>query len=156
MNRPWIAVVGIGFLALVAIGMLAKAQGNSGRTITLVPQAGEPFDLAACSFFVTPDHPTRNRFLEYSLDNLRRNSGSQAYAIYVSTPSLGRVRLRTFDTSGGNPRHHFRSAFGGVPDEGNPLWDTETITVEVYVETDDGFDAPDVGGLLVLRGVDQP
>ena len=155
MNRSRIVVVGVGVLALVVLGMLANAQGKSGRNLTLLPQAGVPYDIARGSVIITPDFGQFNRFLEYSVQNLvRQHAGSNAYAIYVSTPSLGRVRLRTFNTSQG-PHHHF-SGFSQVPDEGNPLWNTETITVEVYIEADHGFDAPDVGGLLVLRGVDQP
>ena len=154
MSRFRIGVVGIGVLAIVAIGVLANAQGNSGRNIKLLPQAADPFDIAAGSFFISPDAPIFTRFVEYSLHRLNKVGGSVAFAIYVSTPSLGRFRLRTFNTTGADgPNNHWRD-FRQLPDEGNPLWVTETITVEVYVEADDGFDAPDVGGLLVLRGID--
>ena len=159
MNGPWIAAVGVGALTLVAIGMLANAQGNSGRNIKLLPQAGEPFDIAAGSVFIYPDAPILGRFVEYSLHRLSKQGGphgSLAFAIYVSTPSLGRFRLRTFNTTGADGPVNRWADFRLLPDEGNPLWSTETITVEVYVEADDGLDAPDAGGLLVLRGVDQP
>jgi len=153
MNQFRIAVAGVGVVALVVIGVLANAQSNSGRNIKLFPQAGEPYDTAGGDFFITPDHPTFNRFSEFTVHSIPRQSGVTTYGVYISTPSIGRVRLKTFDMSGARFHQTF-SGFGGVPDEGNPLWDTETITIEVYLEVDDGFDAPDIGGLLVLRGVD--
>ena len=156
MNRSWIAVAGVGVLAFLVIGLLANAQGNASRFIMLLPQAGAPYDIARGSFVITPEKAVFNKFIEFSVRSLQNQGGSTAYAIYISTPSLGRFRLRTFDTSGGEqPASGFRG-FRGLPDVDNPLWDTETITVEVYVEADDGFDAPDIGGLLVLKGVDLP
>ena len=161
MNRYKMAVVGAGVLAMVVIGVLANAQGNSSRSFALVSQAGAPFDIASGNVFISPlqsaPEPLAKRFMEYSVHNLaKQGPGSQSYGIYLSTPSLGRVRLRTFNTTGGEHPHNVWSEFHGVPDDENPLWVTETITVEIYVEADDGFDAPDVGGLLVLKGVDQP
>ena len=154
MNRSWTVAVGVGVLAFLVIGMLANAQSNSSRFVMLLPQAGAPFDIAGGHFILTS--LSAGRFVEFSIHSLRNQSGSTAYAIYISTPSLGRFRMRTFNTSGGEqPASGFRD-FGGVPDHLNPLWDTEIVTVEVYKEEDDGFDAPDVDRLLVLKGVNLP
>ena len=157
MKRSFIVLSGVGIVALAVIGMLANAQGqgqgNSGRHITLLPQAGAPYDIARGTLTITPLQHFQ-RFFDYTVHNLRRQHGSNAFAIYVSTPSTDRFRVRTFNTSGGEGHTTHWTDIGLVPNAEDPLWETETITVEVYLEADDGRDAPDVGGLLVLRGVD--
>jgi hypothetical protein len=146
--------------AIVALPFAASADpGQSpNRVVMLSATAGAPFDTAGGHVFIfkrnenaaTEEFATFAEFTFKNLHHLGSDRSAQSYGLYATTTSLGRVRLKTFNTSGG----FTHSGFVGLPDAENDAWSWEDILFEVYVEEDDGFDAPDVGGLLVLEGFD--
>jgi hypothetical protein len=119
------------------------------RIILLSPTAGAPFDDAGGQVFIfQQDASAVSPFIEFTLRNLRFRPGAGAYALDATTPSFGPLRIHTFNiTAGGNI-----PAFSTVPLPDDPAWTEEDVTMQVYLEEDDGEDAPDVGGLLILEG----
>jgi hypothetical protein len=76
--------------------------------------------------------------------------GRDYYALYLETPSNGRVRVMSFNTGGSAWSFSSDLAFSS----GNlDAWLTEPLTVFVTHERDDGIDGHIGEGAYVLRGV---
>ena len=79
--------------------------------------------------------------------------GQHSYALYANT-CVGRLRVLTFNTLTGKSYQGFPFVPTDAPFS-RDVWFVDPITLEIYVEEDDGNDAPDIGGLMpVLRGSD--
>jgi hypothetical protein len=142
-------------------------MSESGKTVRttfrLTPPAGAPYPSAVAEAFLygaflDGNHPKWSPGLSVDLRihdlpcptwGWGQDSPSlalpsrQFYAVYASTVSLGRVRLMSF-----TPNCLGQNETIGPPLPADLPWFTEEITVEVFLEADDGLD----GGILVLRG----
>jgi len=131
----------------------ANAEGNppvnENRLIHLDLATDNPrYASAGGHILISAFEPTADADSTSSLLNVHglpeMHPGSN-YGLYVSRPGE-RVR-----------GHDFNPLFQGKHSQFDGLglttaWATEPITVQIYVEWDDGFEAPDIGGLLVLEG----
>ena len=154
MKRNVSILVAVAAVTGWGLWQLARAdEGQSPhRTVTLSPTAGPPFDTASgtVSMFL-PNAGNPGCWIGYQLQGLVSQGGENrdmAYALYGSTGDGPPRRLATFNTN-----WQVYHAFAGLPGDCG-AWLDDTITMEVYIEADDGYDAPDVGGLLVLDGED--
>jgi hypothetical protein len=111
-------------------------------------------------FIFEQDASVNGIFIEFSFRNLqllRRGGGADAYALYATTPTFGRLRLITF-----NGQTFTGSIPAPLPDQDQPnlreiwrqAWMEDDITLRVFAENDDGHDAQDPGGFLILEGTD--
>lgn len=137
------------------------AQGQtSNRTISLLPMADGIFEKTSGRVFIFQQETSPFEiFVEFNIRNLpllSHGSGADAFALYATTPTFGRLRLITFNgTISG-----FITLFLPEPDDPIPpevwlqAWMEDDITIRVFAENDDGHDAPDPGGFLVLEGMD--
>lgn len=127
----------------------AQAGNQFVRVIKLFPTTGARFDKARGQFRIFQITAAGFSNAIYSVQGLPDLQRSRAYAVYATTPSLGRLRVQMFNTV---PSFQTITSFTSMPDLFNPAWLEDDVTIEVYIEEDDGFDAPNVGGLLVLSG----
>lgn len=113
--------------------------------------------------YPTPPPPVGGRLLIYESDKgwapgvymqldvhglLERTPG-RFYTLYITSPTLGRRRFSSFNTSGpGLPAPAFRLDEWNVPAD----YLTETITVEVINEEDDGTAGMGVHDFTALTG----
>lgn len=135
------------------------------RPFVLTPPSGAPFPDASGHAkidgqFLDGDHPMFGAAQGLRLEVLGLPcrcyvGGAEAresYVVYVSTTTAPSTRILTFNTS-------FLSNVGSelvMPIPINMPIFTETVTIEVYLETDDGLDGPSGHGTLVLRGQVSP
>lgn len=129
----------------------AMAETSTGRTIKLDspdPAANDPFG----NVLIKQNALGVELFFNVHGVGVHSADGRQALALYVWTPTLGRLRLETFTTS---PQG---LDYSGAPvNVDHPEFVTEPICLEVWADSDDGIDAPDqpgAAGFLVLRGED--
>jgi hypothetical protein len=91
-----------------------------------------------------------NTFVQFTVSNLPWQAHGASYSLYAYTPTLPRCRVATFNTSGASFGF---SSFGYLCDErSDPAWLTDPVWLEIYVEKDDGLEAPDTGALPILYG----
>lgn len=139
----------------------AAASSQSNVPFSLSAPAGAPYPDAVAGAkidgqFLDGTHPNFHpaqgvRMQVHGLPCRCYSGGTEArefYVVYLSTPSTSPIRLLTFNTS----------FLGNVGAElvmpvplSVPLF-AETVTIEVFLESDDGADGPAGSGVLVLRG----
>ncbi len=118
------------------------------------PPAGAPFPKAKGN---GQFHGFFSNQISFILKRLRCQRGAgeggrKFYTLYVSTdPSTPRIRLFSFNPSCENGGHFY--SWVGLP-AAVPL-STEVVTIEIFLEKDDGLDGPD-DGVLVLTGTGVP
>jgi hypothetical protein len=89
-------------------------------------------------------------FLQFTVNNLPWQAQGDSYSLYAYTPTLPRCHVATFNTSGASFGF---SSFAFLCDErSNPAWLTDPVWLEIYVEKDDGLEAPDTGAIPILYG----
>jgi len=128
----------------------AQAGNQFVRVIKLFPTTGARFDKARGQFRIFQITAAGFSNAIYSVQGLPDQQRSSAYAVYATTPSLGGpFRVQMFNTV---PSFQTITSFTTLPFGFNPAWLEDDVTIEVYIEEDDGFDAPNAGGRLVLSG----
>jgi hypothetical protein len=91
-----------------------------------------------------------NTFLQFTVNNLPWQAQGASYSLYAYTPTLPRCHVATFNTSGASFGF---SSFAYLCDErSDPAWLADPVWLEIYVEKDDGLEAPDTGALPILYG----
>ena len=158
MPRPLLATALIGIVGMCAPGVpdSAGAQGKMpNRIISLeetgpvagitIPSGPDAPPNAKVFIFQQGDHVTNpTTFLQFTVNNLPWQPRGGAYSLYAYTPTLHRCHVATFNTSGASSAF---PSFAFLCDErANPAW------IEVFVEADDGHEAPDTGAFPILRG----
>ncbi len=142
--------IALGFFAFI-VAAAAQAQGpDRVRSTPLLPISGGSAHFQDPSGQATfhLEYNDNASFICWNVRNLLPRYGHVAFALYLRTPSTRR-RVMTFNT---NTEGYVNPTTCRV--FLNPqAWVEEEITVEIYAESDDGVDAPDLGGPPVLRGV---
>jgi hypothetical protein len=139
-----LVVAGIATVAM-ASGRSEAARAHGARNIALSPVAGPPFDTARgrAVVQVDTDHPKSGTwaYVQYMVNGFPPQFGRNSYALYATTPSIGRIRVMTFNTRQ-DMRHQDFAELTHITG-----WLTDDVFMEVYLEVDDGFDAPDLGAV---------
>ena len=142
----------ITLFTLLIISNSAFAENHNTRVTRLTPEAGGIYDYSPGAFgsiMMIPYDPSFSSkpFAQLQIKNLpSRLNGNDFYAVYMSTPSSGKIRMLSFNTSfEGN---HQNTILLPLTDD----WFTETVTIEITAERDDGLDHHTAGSAYVLRG----
>ena len=175
--RKLVVLFAMGVVAVAvggAVPSTSEAQGKPpNRVIELRPTGLG--DLAVTQghrvgghvFISQPNAPVQNQpegvhQAVFQIKDLERQEGTSAFAVYathtvVPEPNpTRRCRIVTFNTTESWTYNGFNfmtdSRNPAFCDPLDPAWLTELVTIEVFLEEDDGEDAPDVGAVLLLRG----
>jgi hypothetical protein len=153
MTRTLLTAALLGAVGSFVFGgsSIVRAQGAMpNRMIQLEEMAPVPGNQGHLSpsahafIFQQGDHvKDRNTFLPW-----QAQGGS--YSLYAYTPTLPRCHVATFNTSGASFGF---SSFAFLCDErSDPAWLADPVWLEIYVEKDDGLEAPDTGAIPILYG----
>ena len=140
-----------GLLALFLVN-IAFGAGYQARHVTLKSADDAPSSASGTLTVIPPgvdDQPFI--YLHFTVSKLppKMAYGRDSYALYIQSPSNGRVRVMSFNTGGS--AWSFSSDLGFSSGDLH-AWLTEPLTVVITHERDDGVDGHIGPGAYVLSG----
>jgi len=112
---------------------------------------GQQSPSAQVFIFQQNENATRAvTFLHFMVNSLPWQPRGGSYSLYAYTPTLPRCHVATFNTSSASSGF---TSFAYLCDErSDPAWLEDPVWLEIYVEDDDGLEAPDTGSIPILYG----